>query len=87
MTIDYSSPGKVILSMIDSIGKILDDIPEDMKREKIHTCCTPPLWHCRRCNKTIPRRRRHLAPFCGTTTISFKEGTYRHPASSIIPLQ
>ena len=33
MTIDYSSPGKVILSMIDYIGKILDDISEDMKGE------------------------------------------------------
>ena len=31
MTIDYSSPGKVILSMIDYIGKMLDNIPEDMK--------------------------------------------------------
>ena len=31
MTIDYSSPGKVIFSMVDYIGKMLDDIPEDMK--------------------------------------------------------
>ena len=31
MTIDYSSPGKVIFSMIDYIGKILDYILEDMK--------------------------------------------------------
>ena len=31
MTIDYSSPGKVIFSMINYIGKILDDIPEDVK--------------------------------------------------------
>ena len=27
MTIDYSSPGKLILSMIDYIRKMLDDIP------------------------------------------------------------
>ena len=27
MTIYYSSPGKVIFSMIDYIGKMLDDIP------------------------------------------------------------
>ena len=26
MTIDYSLPGKLILSMIDCIGKILDDV-------------------------------------------------------------
>ena len=31
MTIDYSSPGKVILSMIDYIGKMFDGITEDMK--------------------------------------------------------
>ena len=31
MTIDYSSPGKVILSMINYIGKMFDNIPEDMK--------------------------------------------------------
>ena len=31
MTIDYSSPGKVILSMIKYIGKMIDDFPEDMK--------------------------------------------------------
>ena len=31
MTIDYSSPGKLILLMINYIGKILDDIPEYMK--------------------------------------------------------
>ena len=33
MTIDYSSPGKLTLSMINYIGKMLDDIPEDMKGE------------------------------------------------------
>ena len=33
MTIDYSSPGKVIFLMINYIGKIIDDIPEDMKGE------------------------------------------------------
>ena len=41
MTIDYSSPGKVILSMIDYIGKILDNIPEDMKGES----ATPAAHH------------------------------------------
>ena len=33
MTIDYSSPGKVIFSMIEYIGKILDNIPEYMNGE------------------------------------------------------
>ena len=33
MTIDYSSLGKVIFSMINYIEKIIDDIPEDMKGE------------------------------------------------------
>ena len=28
MTIDYSSPGKVIFSMVDFIVNMLDDIPE-----------------------------------------------------------
>ena len=37
MKIDYSSPGKVILSMINYIGKILDNIPEDMKEESATT--------------------------------------------------
>ena len=37
MTIDYSSPGKEIFSRIDSIGKILDNIPEDMKDESATT--------------------------------------------------
>ena len=41
MTIDYSSPGKVIFSMIDYIGKMLDDIPEDMKGES----ATPAVQH------------------------------------------
>ena len=31
MNIDYSLPGKVIFSMIEYIGKVLEDIPEDMK--------------------------------------------------------
>ena len=31
MTIDYSFPVKLIFSMIDYIGKMLDNIPEDMK--------------------------------------------------------
>ena len=31
MAIDYSSPGKVILSMIKYIGKMLDNFLEDMK--------------------------------------------------------
>ena len=30
-TIDYSLPGKVIFLMIDYIGKMLDNIPENMK--------------------------------------------------------
>ena len=33
MTMDYSSSGKVIFSMIDYIGKILENIPEEMKGE------------------------------------------------------
>ena len=33
MTIDHSSPGKVILWMIDYIGKMIDYIPSDMKGE------------------------------------------------------
>ena len=32
MTIDYSLPGKVIFSMIDYIGKMLEYITKDMKR-------------------------------------------------------
>ena len=31
MTIDCSSPGKVIFCMVNYIGKVLGDIPEDMK--------------------------------------------------------
>ena len=30
ISIDYYSPGKVIFSMIEYIGKVPDDIPEDM---------------------------------------------------------
>ena len=41
MTIDYSSPGKVIFSMIEYIGKMLDNIPEDMKGES----ATPTEQH------------------------------------------
>ena len=41
MTIDYSLPGKVIFSMIDYIGKMLDVIPEDMKGES----ATPAAYH------------------------------------------
>ena len=41
MTIDYSSPGKVILSMIDYIGKMIDDIPKEMKGES----ATPAAHH------------------------------------------
>ena len=33
MTINYSSPGKVKFSMVGYIGKILDNIPEEMKGE------------------------------------------------------
>ena len=31
INIDYYLPGKLIFSMIDYIGKMLDNIPEDMK--------------------------------------------------------
>ena len=41
MTIDYSSCGKLIFSMIGFIGKMLDDIPEDMKGES----ATPAAHH------------------------------------------
>ena len=37
MTIDYSSPGKIIFSVIDYIGKMLDGIPEDIKGESATT--------------------------------------------------
>ena len=41
ISIDYSSPGKLIFYMIDYIGKIIDDIPEDMKGESV----TPASHH------------------------------------------
>ena len=41
MTIDYSSPGKVIFSMIDYIGNMLDYVPEDVKCES----ATPAAHH------------------------------------------
>ena len=41
MTIDYSSPGNLIFSMIDYIGKMLDNNPEDMKGES----STPTAHH------------------------------------------
>ena len=41
ITIDYSSPGKLIFSIIDYIGKILDNILEDMKGES----ATPAAHH------------------------------------------
>ena len=41
MTIDYSSPGKVIFSMINYIGKMLGDIPEELKGES----ATPAAQH------------------------------------------
>ena len=41
MTIDYSSPVKVILSMVDCLVNMLDEIPEDMKRES----ATPATHH------------------------------------------
>ena len=41
MTIEYSSTDKVIFSMINYIGKMLDDIPEDMKGESD----TPAVHH------------------------------------------
>ena len=41
MTIDYSSPGKLIFSMIDYIRKFLDDVPEDIKGES----ATPAAHH------------------------------------------
>ena len=41
ITIDYSSPGKVIFLMIEYIGKMLGDIPEDMKGES----ATPAAHH------------------------------------------
>ena len=31
MTIYYSLPGKVMFSIVDYIGNVLDDIPEDIK--------------------------------------------------------
>ena len=40
-TIDYSWPGKIIFSIIDYIGKILDGVPEDMKGES----ATPSALH------------------------------------------
>ena len=41
MTIDFSSPGKLIFSMIDYIRKILDDVPEEMNGES----ATPAAHH------------------------------------------
>ena len=41
MTIDYSSPGKVIFSIIDYIGKMIDNISEDMNGE----LATPAAHH------------------------------------------
>ena len=43
VNIDYSSPGKVILSMVDCIVNMHDDIPEDMKGYQQHPLHTTSL--------------------------------------------
>ena len=43
MTIDYYSSGKVIVLMIDYIGKMLDNIPEDMKGDQPHLLHTTSM--------------------------------------------
>ena len=43
ITINYSSPVKVKLSMVNYIGKIVDDIPENKKRGIRNTGRTPPF--------------------------------------------
>ena len=41
MTIDYSQPGNVRFPMVYLIGKIIDEIPEDMKGKSE----TPAIKH------------------------------------------
>ena len=86
MSIDYSSPGKLMFSMIDYIVKKYWQYSRRHEGVIRDTCCTPPLWHCRRCNQNIPSQCRPLPPFCSITTISFKYITSRHPDSSILPM-
>ena len=86
MTIDYSSPGKVILSMIKYVGKMIDDIPEDMKGKSSTPAAHQLFYIVEDANKLYQAGADLFPPFCSITTIYFEEGTSIHPASSILPV-
>ena len=59
MNIDYSSPGMVIFSMIDYIGKMIDDITEAMKGES-STPAAHHLFEITEDAKKLPQADAHL---------------------------
>ena len=86
MTIDHSSPGKVILWMIDYIGKMIDYIPSDMKGESSKPTTHQLFYIVQDLTKLYQADADLFPPFCSTTTIYFEEGTSIHEASSISPV-
>ena len=87
MTIDYSSPGKLMFSMINYIGKILDNIPEDMKG----VSATPAAYHLFYIAEDATKPSQAGADlfhhFVSQLLYLFKEGTSIHPDSSILPVK
>ena len=85
MPIDYSSPSKVIFLMIIYIGKCLTIFQKKLRGGHPHLLHTKSLTF-QKMQQTIPIQRRYLPTIFGTMTIYFKEGTSRHPSSSILPI-
>ena len=81
--IDYYSPGKLILSMVDYIIKILNYTPEYTKGQSE----TPEIHHIlygKRYKQTIPNLCRTFSSLCDADIVHVKESMSRHTYVSII---
>ena len=84
MTIDYSLPDKVILSMIDYIGNMIDDLPEEMRGESV----TPATHHLFDILEYVTKlswtNADLFSSFCGADIVPVKLSTPIHKVGSLI---
>ena len=84
VTIDYSSTGKLILSVVNYMGKVLNDTPEDMKGVSATPAARHLFYIAEDATKLSRTNADLFLPLCGAAGVPVKASTPRHTSGSLV---